>query len=225
MREQTRRRDDKGTPSWWITYGDITTQLLCFFVLLLSISVMDPLLWSDVRESLDGDRPPSAHLDARPADFLHWVQAQVPEATALKEVFPLALGDESYRAWFLRDGMMIAIQDGVLFEEGKAELAETGQKALVPLQERLRSMRNEVVLIGHTAANAEDSLQGDHELLGFERARAVRNFLREGTHEEKPPYLSSFRLASEGAQKPLRDHADPMLRWCNRRVEIKILHY
>ena len=40
-----------GAPDWMVTYGDLMTLLLCFFVLLFSFSEMDKLQFESMKDS------------------------------------------------------------------------------------------------------------------------------------------------------------------------------
>lgn len=43
-----------GAPAWMVTYGDLMTLLLCFFVLLFSFSSMDAIQFESMKESFTG---------------------------------------------------------------------------------------------------------------------------------------------------------------------------
>ena len=43
-----------GAPDWMVTYGDLMTLLLCFFVLLFSFSSMDKIMFESLKESFVG---------------------------------------------------------------------------------------------------------------------------------------------------------------------------
>ena len=43
-----------GAPDWMVTYGDLMTLLLCFFVLLFSFSEMDKLQFESMKDSFTG---------------------------------------------------------------------------------------------------------------------------------------------------------------------------
>jgi len=45
-------QEDKGAPKWMVTFGDLMSLLLCFFVLLLSFSEMDRQKYKLVAGSL-----------------------------------------------------------------------------------------------------------------------------------------------------------------------------
>lgn len=50
-----RQKSEEGGASWMDTYGDMVTLLLCFFVLLYSISSVDQAKWENLVKSLNPD--------------------------------------------------------------------------------------------------------------------------------------------------------------------------
>jgi len=44
---------EEGAPDWVVTFGDLMSLLLCFFVLLLSFSEMDKAVYKEVAGSLE----------------------------------------------------------------------------------------------------------------------------------------------------------------------------
>lgn len=53
MKRRKKRADEGG--NWMDTYGDMVTLLLCFFVLLYSISSVDQAKWREVVKSFNPD--------------------------------------------------------------------------------------------------------------------------------------------------------------------------
>lgn len=50
-----RNKSSGGGANWMDTYGDLVTLLLCFFVLLYSISTVDQAKWVQVVKSFNPD--------------------------------------------------------------------------------------------------------------------------------------------------------------------------
>jgi len=50
---ETEKKIDPGAPRWVVTFGDLMSLLLCFFVLLLSFSTMDKQKYKQVAGSLE----------------------------------------------------------------------------------------------------------------------------------------------------------------------------
>ena len=51
--------------SWMDTYGDMVTLLLCFFVLLYSISSVDQVKWENLVKSLNPDAAKEVRISQR----------------------------------------------------------------------------------------------------------------------------------------------------------------
>ena len=49
---QKQELEEEGAPAWVVTFGDLMSLLLCFFVLLLSFSEMDKAKYKEVMGSL-----------------------------------------------------------------------------------------------------------------------------------------------------------------------------
>ncbi len=47
-----KKRENPGVPPWMVTYSDLVTLLLCFFVLLLSMANLDPVRFTRASGSL-----------------------------------------------------------------------------------------------------------------------------------------------------------------------------
>ena len=48
------KKEDKGAPAWVVTFGDLMSLLLCFFVLIVSMSSVDPQEFSKASGALRG---------------------------------------------------------------------------------------------------------------------------------------------------------------------------
>jgi hypothetical protein len=89
-----------GAPAWVVTFGDLMSLLLTFFVLLLSFSTMDPIRFKKVRGSLDqalgiqrkvveDSKPEGSNILARTfnrRDFNQQVEAIIRRA--VRDTFP-----------------------------------------------------------------------------------------------------------------------------------------
>lgn len=101
-------RRDADDNSWAISYGDMISVLLCFFVLLLSISVINPNKFEVIQNSING-----AILDTTSIEELQKKVEELIRKENLQEVIKLDKNDL---------GIDIAIRDKVLFESGSATI-------------------------------------------------------------------------------------------------------
>lgn len=101
-------RPESDDNSWAISYGDMISVLLCFFVLLLSISVINPNKFEVIQNSING-----AILDTTSIEELQKKVEELIRKENLQEVIKLDKNDL---------GIDIAIRDKVLFASGSAEI-------------------------------------------------------------------------------------------------------
>lgn len=58
MKRLSKRKQEqpkKGSPAWMTTFGDLMNLLLCFFVMLFSMSTIDPVKYEELRQSFKSD--------------------------------------------------------------------------------------------------------------------------------------------------------------------------
>ena len=165
--------EDKGAPRWMVTFGDLMSLLLCFFVLLLSFSEMDRQKYKLVAGSLaqafgvqrktkSDESPKGATMVALSFDQDLVPKYRQEEYIAMEAME--ALGKELKKALEGKlKGMedqveidvngnqtIIRLQGGATFDSGQA-----GIKAhLIPILEeiglRLKGTDGDIIIAGHT---------------------------------------------------------------------------
>jgi len=114
-------------------------------------------------------------------------------------------------------GLVMTLQEGVLFEYNKAELKSGAMRSLEPLMTFLREHPGRTLLIeGHTDSTGSDSYNLD---LSQRRAEAVRGFLASNG-------ISADRIVARGYGEsyPVTTNTTEAGRQQNRRVEVVIAH-
>ena len=149
-----------GAPAWMVTYGDMVTLLLCFFVLLFSFSVIDQVRFQQIMASIQiafmGERgimqaspevSRQQHLELivphRLDEVLvtyHVVQDFVQEER-LEEMVSLRVEER---------GVVLEIQDQILFDSGRADLKPGAVPLLDKVAVILQRVPNKVIVEGHT---------------------------------------------------------------------------
>lgn len=114
-------------------------------------------------------------------------------------------------------GLVMTLQEGVLFEYDKAELKPGAMRSLEPLMTFLREHPERTLLIeGHTDSTGGDSYNLD---LSHRRAEAVRNFLVfHGIGRDR------ILARGYGESYPVTTNTTEAGRQQNRRVEVVIAH-
>ena len=139
--EDIARIEAKHNLAWMVTFTDLVSLMLTFFVLLFSMSNIKVDRWNDVIDALSQSLNPSstkaqssatasfniATLFRKRAINLDYLTSVLDEAVAND---PLLVNSQLMR---LEDRLVIALPGDLLFEPGKAVLAENARKALFNL--------------------------------------------------------------------------------------------
>lgn len=179
-------------PEWVVTYGDLMSLLLTFFILLAAFSEL-----KREREYLDVVRsvkeafgftggigrvpseadPENVPLNLPMEDFQKFRQ----ELKAMAEVPDPNLKGRNERVSIITPGEYFVIGGSLPFEAGSAELSEAVRQILrEKVCEQIKGRRNKILIRGH-AYGQEDRLRSGLDLreLSFKRAQAVTRFLIE----------------------------------------------
>jgi chemotaxis protein MotB len=228
MRRRKQEPELSNPNRWIITYADLCTLLMTFFVLLVSMSSLDSHREKKALESLAGSLGALAggrSTTGKP------VEKQLPETTILPSGQALDLKmlremsvnhnlePEGVRKE--KDRIVISIGQKLLFKSGSTELLPDISNYLVALAKHLSQSDKEIELRGHT-----DPYEGlnkpqwpEHSWeLSAKRAQAVLEFLRERGIDVK-------RMSAHGFSyyRPLIDSREyPQLSEKNQRVEIVV---
>ena len=217
-------KEPSGAPAWAVTYGDLMTILLVFFVLIASYSNLDVVkyrsLVGSVQEAL-GTRDRTlddAQLDSAPTQGIasaaeererEWVEDEV-EAVVADIGGPLEMLETS-------DGTRVRIEGQALFAAGRAELLPQAQALLDKLGPSLRRYPHEIMVEGHTDDRPiQTSAYPSNWELSSARAGAVVRYLRT-TVKMRPQQLVAVGYADT---HPLVENTNKESRAENRRVEL-----
>lgn len=227
VRRRRRREEEEalpGAPAWMVTYGDMMTLLMTFFVLIVSFSEVkeEKLLeaLASFRAYLGGRfeefiAPPGELPSTRPE-----IQPRPGEGgrkLASVEAFESIRGPD-VMVESVSEGIQITIGGKILFEEGSAELKPGAKEKLLQVTGIIKGYRNKINIVGHasTFPLPEDSPYKDHMELSVSRARAVENFLveRGGIREER------IRITGASTYENIASNLHPEGRSHNNRVEL-----
>ncbi len=197
-----------------LTYGDMVTLLLCFFVLLFSMATLNK---PKIIRTMQHFQQQFGVLPKFKTTFQIFQQ---PQQMTQTESFVLRRGPpgDSPAVTFIAEDerTKIVIGGKDLFRPGTAELVPEGVRRLKEdVAPRLKGFRHRIEVRGHTASNTPGSFE-DLWRLGYERAYSVMRLLVDeaGIDRER------FRLVSCADTDPRADNASEEGRKRNRRVEI-----
>ena len=221
---------EEGAPAWIVTFGDLMSLLLCFFVLLLSFSEMDRNKYRIVSGSMRNafgiqrkkpifESPKGQKMIAREFDqaiVLMKVQDVVdPILNELEDEFQefKKFVDVSVK----QDQVIIRMMGEATFDTGQARLKKEFMPLLLKIGEILSKTSGEIIIAGHTD-NVPLSGGPFKSNLGLSMARAgsVAEFLLKSTGID-PKKLSTMGF---GEYRPLASNDTEQGRQKNRRVEI-----
>jgi chemotaxis protein MotB len=212
-----------------VTYGDMMTLLLCFFVLLLAMSeIREDEKFQEVVESIQQafgyqsgvgvipGRMPSRTVFMQPNRKMH-----IPNLdNYLGEIATDSIQEESVKAQTVRDGVKIIVGGKVSFKRFDASLTTSAVEALTRVAEMIRGHSNKVEIYGHTT---NEPLPADSEFssfrqLSYARAATVGELLIEAGLDRR-----QLRFVACGDTEPLVAQAYiEEARAVNRRVEILV---
>jgi len=207
---------------WAVTYGDLMSYLMIFFLVLFSFSVSktDKTKSRKYEESISsiqkvfGGKENKDRIEkAMTIEKQEIIANQLKESFEEKQLKGLVQVEQNEKR------IKLVLSEAILFDSGKAELKETAKNALIPIIEQLKQIPNDIIIEGHT-----DNIpikRGQYATnweLSMARAYSVIKFMEE---QGIPP----TRLAGigYGEHRPLTDNSTSALRAKNRRIEISLM--
>ena len=225
-----------GCPDYMVIYGDMMSLLLCFFVIIVSLSqfkeeqrfhaVLDSIKkafgYSMSRSPIpDGSVRMNTNMTLVESINKQIKRSRNDRASSqTHRTTDTPVGrDTTVRN--IREGLMLTVGGLALFEEGRADLLPAAREDLARIAELIVGYRNKILIRGHTsrAPLPEDSPFKNHVELSYARALAVMEFLAEGTSSK----IKRDRMNIEacGYNEPLKVQVFSEERLAgSRRVEI-----
>lgn len=220
-----------GAPLWMITYGDMMTLLLCFFILLFSFSTLDVVKFKDVIIELQGalgvlsGGPMVLNLGDIPAkQMTHNPAASTRRLEQIKENIEDEIKSEGLEGAIETSinerGLLIRFTDAVLFDPGKAQLKPEAIPVLDVVNQEIANINNRVAVEGHTDSTPIRTAQFPSNWeLSTARATAIIH------HAIENGGIAPERLTAAGYAfyHPVLPNTTAENRAMNRRVDIIIL--
>lgn len=226
MAKRAKEEFPQDTNAWMTTYTDLMTLLLTFFVLLLSMAVIDSRKQRDALNSLVGafGFKPGAHsvMGSEKGMNITVGSAPVEKEEAVYELLENTAFKNGLESEVMiqreAERIIIGLSNKVLFGHGSSEMASQGQAFLSDLFPILKEVPGTIELRGY-ADPSETGLEEDPfktgMLLSARRAMAVHHFLkRQGDIPLRKMVAHGF-----GVQRAKRDAGEVQSDF-NRQVEI-----
>lgn len=217
LRRKPEPPDDEG---WLITFADMCVLLMCFFVLLFSMSAPDQSQFKLVAEAL---REKGFYNDAVPIeDPYEKVKLQLAKSLGASGY------DRFIAATATQKGIDIELASGAFFVPGAAKFTADAIPMLEMIAAQILPLAKADIVIeveGHTDDSVvmTDQFPSNWELSGARAANVVRFLIDKGFPPEK---LRASGLAATRPKAPNRDgNGNPILanQDLNRRVELKLI--
>ncbi len=216
-----------GAPEWMVTYGDMMSLLLCFFVMLVAMSTTDKQKFIEAIRSIQealgfenslGQIPT---LDPSQNSMMQRLeQIIIPRKSKnVGETDAEGLEGKEYRVEQIREGLRI--RGGVLeFSRGSANPRPSTVKVMKQMAREIKGHTTKIEVRGHTSLEPldPDSAFKSHMDLSYARAKAIADLLvDEGIRPER------LRLVACGHTEPIKTQAYKEKEHArNRRVEILV---
>lgn len=222
-------------PGWVVTYGDMMSLLLTFFVLMLSFSTLDNRKIKEVLGSLRGalgvlyrgEEPMSQralNIDQEVLSQPTIRQYQAKEvAEQIRKTFERNGLRHKVGVRKTDEGIVLTLNESILFDPASAELVVAGKDTLRKVAELLRGYQSLVRVEGHTdnvpvPAKSAQQFPSNWEL-STARALAVLHYFVE---VEKLPE-KRYSVAGYADTRPTHSNYFAAGRAQNRRVDIVLL--
>ncbi|MBI2422670.1 MAG: flagellar motor protein MotB [Candidatus Hydrogenedentes bacterium] len=225
---------------WLLTYADLITLLMVFFVVMYAMSNADAVRFAQAAASFRetfGDNPKLSVAPAVPAprssrklppeggpnkgsgdERLRKLKSlgedlkKVAEDRGLKESLTMRYDPKGPK-------LIMSLSDALLFDVGTADLTDAARAFMTPLGEVLRSQPNDIQIEGHTDnVPIQTGRYSSNFSLSTERAVNVIMYL---ANSGGVP-LEKMSASGYGEFRPIAENDSPEGRAKNRRVEFVI---
>lgn len=231
--------EPQGAPEWIVTFSDITSLLVTFFVLILTFSTLEPEKKNRVVGFLKGamgimTRPGESSrnsLRSEDSDLKNRVQEKGQDLPFARDLEDLEedldrlqvkhMSGRELRIDKIEGALRIRIAGDRLFDPGSTDLRSDYLPVLAEVADILGYYRNRIIVEGHT----DDRFPGDDDLFppGYELAGRMAAAVAEVLIRQGSVPRGQVSIASYGASRPLTTNATAAGRARNRRVEILVL--
>lgn len=219
-------------PDWILTFGDMMSLLLTFFIMLVSMSEMKSQekfnAMADSMRQQFGLDVTSTNLvpgwakprDSKLSKVVAAGRARKAEAVPGERLFrPIASEQESFR--IVRAGNQIDMRGAVYFSDSSAALTDQAKQDLQVIAFDISGKSHKIEIRGHCAAQstADRAVFADQWRLANERSLNTMHFLVDQLKIDP----RRVRISAAAANEPIHVGSDPTKLRQNDRVDIYLL--
>lgn len=207
---------------WHITFSDMLTLLLTFFIFIISVSSFEVIKYKQFwkKDQVVDNQNKAATLSNKFV-LIKGLKKPVltPEAdnllTEVESAFTNADHD-GVDVYYDENKISLMVSEQLSFAGGEATLKEELKPLLLKLVAPINKSKFDITIDGHTDALTNPGI--DNMALSLERALSVARFLiASGVAKQK------LTVAGYGSFRPLVENDTPENRLINRRVEISVM--
>ncbi len=205
---------------WLITFNDLITLLMVFFVLLFSMGHMDVKRFANFQNGLQsamGVMDAGRHGDEGVISDHQWTTAGEAKDAQNEDTMKALPEADGLEAEYTRKGIKLTLNDRLLFRSGSARITEQGGNLLQRIGDVIKPMQRQIRVEGHTddLPITTERYPSNWELSAARAVNVVKFFAE---HTGIAPELLS--AAGYGSFKPKASNDSEANRAANRRVEI-----
>ncbi|MGL5978941.1 MAG: OmpA/MotB family protein [Erysipelotrichaceae bacterium] len=230
MARKKRSQEGSGSSDWLNTYADMVTLLLCFFILLFTMSTVDAEKWQALLRTFqnDGTSDQVIIVPGEDGDDLAGNEETPSEFAFLKEYIEEVIANSGFEAdvdIYGTDSMVfLRLSNNLLFNPNVAVLRNETKQFLNSIGAAFKEVEDDISLIrinGQTASvdGGSAGSQISDRLLSSDRANAVLMYLEETTRFDPKKLLA----IGYGKNYPIASNDNEASRAKNRRVEIIVM--
>ncbi len=227
MRRRRRRIDEpENLDRWLLTYADLITLLLAFFVVMYSMSQVDAKRFGKVTEALNGilkggeiaikmnpDNKKTGHGLLKLGN-LRMIQQKI------EEKFKKMGKTEEVQTEITERGLVVHIMESALFRKGSASFGGRTVDVLDLVGKMIAPLPNHIRVEGHTDDSPikTSTYPSNWELSSARATECVRYFIE--NHNLQPDRVSALGY---GKYRPVKENNSIENRASNRRVDVVML--
>ncbi|WP_035178711.1 flagellar motor protein MotS [Alkalihalobacterium bogoriense] len=238
--KRKQRQEDKGAPKWMVTFSDLMTLILVFFILLFSMSVVDAEKFRAIAESfqqrqvldflpsaIDFESPKEDRGEERREPFAEGEFGETEHDQTMDELLQevqefLETNELTEVISATRDdrGVVLVLEERTLFNPAEADILPEGQAFLNKVGTLLVAIPNMIKVEGHTDSVPISTFRypSNWELSGARASSVIRYLLDNYDLEPK-----RFVATGYGETRPVVPNTTPENLQRNRRAVIIIL--
>ncbi len=232
IKRRKSEEDKENLERWLLTYADLITLLLAFFVMLYVFSKQDTRKYDAMTMQLkaifsggagvvvEGGRTGSQTIEATnegPSD----IQIRRELEKQIKELSQVEGQGNNISVITDERGIVIRIMDKAFYDTGKADLKDRARETLDKIAPVIKTLPNEIRIEGHTDNVPINTYEfrSNWELSVRRATEVVRYLIENGG-------LTAQRISAAGyaEYRPVADNDSEANRALNRRIEIIVVN-